>query len=53
MLAQLNKQFQFLVKTNKDPDFKTENALGVIVKKKPYRILSSTSMTFKVTLIFY
>lgn len=48
IIVQLNNHFKFLMKTNKQPGYKIEDAFQTIVKDKPYRIMHTTSMLFKV-----
>ena len=52
-MAQLNKHYQYILRTNEDPEFQTENAYEIIVKEKPYKILHTTSMLFKVSFSSY
>lgn len=48
----LNNHFQFLIRKHADdPDFQIEAAYESMVKEKPYKILPSTSMVFKVCII--
>ena len=52
VVAQLNDQFKFLLRTNQDPEYQTENAYEVIVNEKPYRIMATSAMLFKVYAFF-
>ena len=52
IVAQLNDQYNFLLRTAQNKEYQIENALEAIVNEKPYRILPTSAMLFKVSPIF-
>ena len=49
IVAHLNKHFSFLLQTSKDPSLEIESVLQTMIKEKPYKMLPSTSLLFRVS----